>query len=401
MVIPDAAKEVDPAMPPMEARQERWLPSEAGWQFEPKWDGFRCLLFRSGKQAELAAKSGKSLARFFPEIVSLIERLSPESFALDGELIVAADGVPSFEALQMRLHPAESRIKRLSSETPATVILFDALAIDGRSLIQSPLIERREALEAFYRKNAAEPLLRLSPFTRNVTVARDWLDASGGAIDGVVAKRLDGHYEPGKRSMIKVKRLRTADCVVGGFRYLERERLVQPEASSHSLCRTLSSELASDKLYENQIVASTPYPRESRASLRQMGRDFPRGVLVGSLLLGLYNERGELDHVGFTSALAAQDRPELTELLEDLIEPPGFTGKAPGGPSRWATKKSGAWKPVRPVLVVEVQYDHITANRFRHGTKLIRWRPDKSPRQCTYDQLPHRGSPLFEALLLS
>ena len=343
MVIPDAAKEINPAMPPMEARQEQRLPSEAGWQFEPKWDGFRCLLFRGGKQAELAAKSSKSLARFFPEIVSLIERLSPESFALDGELIVAADGA-SFEALQMRLHPAESRIKRLSSETPATVILFDALAIDGSSLIQSPLTERREALEAFYRKNAAEPLLRLSPFTRNAALARDWLDASGGAIDGVVGKRLDGHYEPGKRSMIKVKRLRSADCVVGGFRYLERERL------------------------------------------------------VGSLLLGLYNGRGELDHVGFTSAIAARDRPELTKLLEDLIEPPGFTGEAPGGPSRWATEKSRAWKPVRTVLVVEVQYDHITSNRFRHGTKLIRWRPDKSPRQCTYDQLPDRGSPLFEAL---
>lgn len=324
----------------MEARQVKLLPSGPGWQFEPKWDGFRCLLFGGGNKAELAAKSGKSLARFFPEIVALVGRLSPGRFALDGELVVAPDGVPSFDTLQMRLHPAESRIRRLSSETPATVILFDALAIDGETLMNAPLTERREALESFYRANADEPLLRLSPATRDATVARDWLDASGGAIDGVVAKRLDGPYEPGKRSMIKVKRLRTADCVVGGFRYLERERL------------------------------------------------------VGSLLLGLYNERGELDHVGFTSAIAAQDRSELTKLLEDLIEPPGFTGKAPGGQSRWATEKSSAWEPVRPVLVVEVQYDHITANRFRHGTKLIRWRPDKSPRQCTFDQLPLRGSPV-------
>jgi ATP-dependent DNA ligase len=200
-------------------------------------------------------------------------------------------------------------------------------------------------LEALYRGNAGEPLLTLSPFTRDEAVARDWLNASGGAIDGVVAKRLDGVYEPGKRAMIKVKRLRTADCVVGGFRYLERERL------------------------------------------------------VGSLLLGLYNERGELDHVGFTSAIAAEDRAGLTKRLEELIEPPGFTGKAPGGPSRWATERSGAWEPVRPVLVVEVQYDHITANRFRHGTKLIRWRPDKSPRQCTFDQLPARGSARLNALL--
>ena len=322
----------------MEARQVARLPIEPGWQFEPKWDGFRCLLFRAGNEAELAGKSGKSLARFFPEIVSLIGRLSPPSFALDGELIVAGNGAPSFDALQMRLHPAESRIRRLSQETPATVMLFDALAIDGKTLLSSPLIERREALERFYKKNANEPLLRLSPFTRDTGVAHKWLEASGGAIDGVVAKRLDGLYEPGKRAMIKVKRLRTADCVVGGFRYLERERL------------------------------------------------------VGSLLLGLYNERGELDHVGFTSAIAAPDRGELTKLLEELIEPPGFTGKAPGGPSRWATEKSSAWEPLRPVLVVEVQYDHITANRFRHGTKLIRWRPDKLPRQCTLEQLPARRS---------
>jgi ATP-dependent DNA ligase len=331
----------------MEARQMDRLPSEPGWQFEPKWDGFRCLLFRAGNRAELAGKSGKSLARFFPEIGSLLERLEPENFALDGELIVEANGALSFDALQMRLHPAASRIKRLSLETPATVILFDALAINGNTLLRSPLVDRRKALESFYRKNAEEPLLRLSPFTRDVAIACDWLKASGGAIDGVVAKRLDRPYEPGQRSMIKVKRLRTADCVVGGFRYLERERL------------------------------------------------------VGSLLLGLYNERGELDHVGFTSAIAAQDRAGLTKLLEDLIEPPGFTGKAPGGPSRWATEKSTAWEPLRPALVVEVQYDHITANRFRHGTKLIRWRPDKSPEQCTFDQLPVPCSPVFGALFPS
>ncbi len=327
----------------MEARQVERLPSEPGWQYEPKWDGFRCLLFRAGKRAVLAGKSGKSLARFFPEIVSLIERLSPDGFALDGELVVTGNGASSFDALQMRLHPAESRIKRLSQETPATVILFDALAIDGRTLLTMPLTDRREALEAFYRGQAGEPLLRLSPFTRDDAVAREWLNASGGAIDGVVAKRLDGVYEPGKRAMMKVKRLRTADCVVGGFRYLERERL------------------------------------------------------VGSLLLGLYNERGDLDHVGFTSAIAAEDRAGLTKRLEELIEPPGFTGKAPGGPSRWATEKSTAWEPLRPALVVEVQYDHITANRFRHGAKLIRWRPDKSPRQCTFDQLTVRGLPLFGA----
>ncbi len=338
---------VDPATPPMEARQVDRLPAEPGWQFEPKWDGFRCLLFRAGEQAEVAGKSGKSLARFFPEVVSLIGRLSPSSFALDGELIVAANGVPSFDALQMRLHPAASRIARLSAETPATFILFDVLSMDRKTLMASPLVERRKALERFYSDNACEPQLRLSPYTRDAAVAREWLNASGGAIDGVVGKRLDGPYEPGKRSMIKVKRLRTADCVVGGFRYLERERL------------------------------------------------------VGSLLLGLYNERGELDHVGFTSAIAAEDRAGLTKLLEGLIEPPGFTGKAPGGPSRWATEKSTAWEPLRSVLVAEVQYDHITANRFRHGTKLVRWRPDKSPHQCTFGQLRGGNSPDFAALMTS
>ena len=249
------------------------LPSEPGWQFEPKWDGFRCLLFRAGNRAELAGKSGKSLARFFPEIVSRVGRLEPENFALDGELIVEANGTLSFDALQMRLHPAASRIKRLSLETPATVILFDALAINGNMLLQAPLVDRRKALESFYRKNTEEPLLRLSPFTRDVAIACDWLKASGGAIDGVVAKRLDGPYEAGKRSMIKVKRLRTADCVVGGFRYLERERL------------------------------------------------------VGSLLLGLYNERGQLDHVGFTSAIAARDRAGLTKLLEDSDRAPRLHGQ--------------------------------------------------------------------------
>ena len=348
--IPAVAKEeqgvfpLDPATPPMEARQADRLPSGPDWQFEPKWDGFRCLLFRGGDQAALAGKSGKSLARFFPEIAALIGRLQPEAFALDGELVVTADGAPSFDALQMRLHPAESRIRRLSRETPATVILFDSLALDGKTLLGSALVERREALERFYRENAGERLLRLSPFTRDAGVAAEWLNASGGAIDGVVAKRLDGVYEPGKRAMIKVKRLRTADCVVGGFRYLERERL------------------------------------------------------VGSLLLGLYNERGEIDHVGFTSAIGAEDRARLTKQLEGLIEPPGFTGKAPGGPSRWTTEKSTAWEPLRPELVVEVQYDHISANRFRHGTKLLRWRPDKAPRHCTFDQLPQHGSPLPDGI---
>jgi ATP-dependent DNA ligase len=320
--------------PPMEARQVDKLPAGDGWQFEPKWDGFRCLVFRAGAQVELRAKSGKPLGRFFPEAVALMASLEPSVFVLDGELTVAGENAPSFDALQLRLHPAESRIRRLAEETPATFVAFDMLVEpSGLPILAEPLYERRRRLEEFFRRNGSQPHLRISPYTTDGAIAQSWLDSAGGAIDGVVAKRLNGKYRPGERDMIKVKRLRTADCVVGGFRYLERERL------------------------------------------------------VGSLLLGLYDEQGLLDHVGFTSALSQQDRKTLTKRLEALIEPPGFTGKAPGGPSRWATEKSTEWMPLRPELVVEVQYDHITARRFRHGTKLLRWRPDKPARQCTFEQL--------------
>lgn len=327
---------LDPATPPMEAHQADALPEGPGWQFEPKWDGFRCLVFRSAGSAGMRAKSGKSLARFFPEVLAMIGTLKPAPFVMDGELIVAVDGTLSFDALQMRLHPAASRIARLSRGTPATLVLFDCLAGVSGSMLDAPLMERRKALEDLYAANA-QPHLKLSPFTLSRHIALEWLNASGGAVDGVVAKRLDAPYTPGLRTMIKVKRLRTADCVVGGFRYLERERL------------------------------------------------------AGSLLLGLYNNKGKLDHVGFTSAIGAEQRAALTKELEKLIEPPGFTGNAPGGPSRWATERSTEWMPLRPVLVAEVQYDHVSSCRFRHGTKLLRWRPDKAPRQCTFEQLPQAG----------
>jgi ATP-dependent DNA ligase len=324
----------------MEAHQADALPQGEGWQFEPKWDGFRCLLFRDGRRIEMRAKSGKPLARFFPEVISLAGRLEISRFAADGELIIITNGAPSFGALQMRLHPAASRIARLSRETPATLVLFDLLAGPAGSLLEAPLRVRRAALEKFL-AGKTDGHLRLSPFTLDRAVAESWLNASGGAIDGIVAKRLDSPYQPGQRAMIKVKRRRTADCVVGGFRYLERERL------------------------------------------------------AGSLLLGLYNEEGKLDHVGFTSAISAHDRVALTKKLERLIEPPGFCGKAPGGPSRWATERSTEWEPLRPVLVAEVEYDHVTDRRFRHGTKLVRWRPDKAPRQCTFEQINRAGMPPF------
>jgi ATP-dependent DNA ligase len=321
--------------PPMEARSEDELPSGTGWQFEPKWDGFRCLAFKAGDNVELRAKSGKPLGRYFPEIVAVIRALGAECFIVDGELVIEIDGRLSFDTLQMRLHPAESRIRKLSSETPAHLVLFDILAsADGKVLTGLPLTERRRSLEAFGKDFAVPGRLVLSPYTRDREQAQAWLRDSGqGATDGVIAKRLDGPYEPGERAMIKVKRLRTADCVVGGFRY------------------------------------------ESK------------GRQVGSLLLGLYNGEGKLDHVGFTSTITDQERPALTRRLEALRKPPGFTGKSPGGPSRWSTQRSGEWEPLEPELVVEVRFDHVTGDRFRHGAKLMRWRPDKDPRQCTFEQI--------------
>ncbi|MDQ3558171.1 MAG: ATP-dependent DNA ligase, partial [Pseudomonadota bacterium] len=254
----------------------------------------------------------------------------------------------SFDALQMRLHPAESRIRKLSAETPAIFILFDMLLdVTGESLVEAPLAMRRAALESFHELSAAgAPSLRLSPYTRDPEEAQRWLDKAGGALDGVVAKRLDGRYEAGERAMLKIKRLRSADCVVGGFRYGTNSRE------------------------------------------------------VGSLLLGLYNDQGLLDHVGFTSSFADLDRAALTARLEALRGGSGFTGKAPGGPSRWSTERSGEWEQLRPELVVEVRYDHVTGDRFRHGTKLLRWRPDKAPRQCTFDQLEPEARPSVVTAML-
>ena len=321
-------------VPPMEARLVDDLPDEPGWQFEPKWDGFRCLAFRAGDATELRAKSGKPLARYFPEMTAALRGLAPDRFVLDGELVIPTGDTYSFDALQMRLHPAESRIRKLAAETPAVLIAFDLLATPGgEGLLQTPLLERRDALEGFFQKIDAGDLLRLSPYTRDLAEARSWLESSGGALDGVIAKRLDGSYQPGERAMLKVKKRQTADCVVGGFRYERNSRI------------------------------------------------------LGSLLLGLYNSEGRLDHVGFTATLHNLDRQALTEQLEALIEPPGFTGNAPGGPSRWSTERSGEWKPLRPELVVEVRYDHVSGGRFRHGTRLVRWRPDKAPRQCTFEQI--------------
>jgi ATP-dependent DNA ligase len=321
-----------PEIAPMEALLAAELPEGGGWQYEPKWDGFRCIARRDGVEATLTSRSGKNLGRYFPEVAAMIASLKDSEFVLDGELIIPLGDALSFEALQLRLHPAESRIRKLSKETPAELMLFDLLELGGKSLLDQPLFERREALERFYAENQVEGL-HLSPVTTDRAVADIWLKRSGGALDGVVAKRADLEYRPGERAMIKVKQQRTADCVVGGFRYAEKK----PE--------------------------------------------------VGSLLLGLYDNAGLLNHVGFTSAIPAKERPQLTKDLEALIERPGFTGSAPGGPSRWNTERSMAWEPLKPVLVVEVRYDQVTGRRFRHGTGFLRWRPDKDPKQCTFQQL--------------
>jgi ATP-dependent DNA ligase len=316
----------------MEALLAAELPDGEGWQFEPKWDGFRCLARRNGDEVTLTSKSGKPLARYFPDVAAMLGELKDRDFLIDGELIIPVGDVLSFDALQLRLHPAESRVRKLAAEHPAELMAFDLLELDGKSLAKLPLAERRERLDKFFKRNRA-PQLHLSPMTRDRKVALGWLERSVGALDGVIAKRADEDYRSGERAMIKVKQHRTADCVVGGFRYAEKKKE------------------------------------------------------VGSLLLGLYNDQGLLDHVGFTSAIPAKEREALTAKLEKLVEPPGFTGNAPGGPSRWNSARSMAWEPLKPVLVAEVRYDQVTGARFRHGTGFLRWRPDKDPKQCTFEQL--------------
>jgi ATP-dependent DNA ligase len=330
---------LDPTTPPMEARPVADLPSGAQWRYEPKWDGFRCLAFRDGEDIELRSKSGQPLARYFPDVAGMLAALPARCFVLDGEIVVPVERRLSFEALQLRLHPAESRVRKLAAEIPALFIAFDLLAAaDGTVLTAQPYAERRRALEAFIARQGKIAGLLLSPSTADRDAALAWLDRLGADIDGIIAKRADLPYLSGRRDgMQKYKQQRSADCVVGGFRY---------------------------------------------------GRESP---FVGSLLLGLYGEDGLLHHVGFTATLSARDKPALTRRLEALVAPPGFTGRAPGGPSRWATERSGEWQPLRPELVVEVRYDHVTDGRFRHGTSLLRWRPDKAPAQCTFEQLPENG----------
>ncbi len=333
--------------PPMEAQLVGELPVGPGWQYEPKWDGFRCLAFKDGDRVDIMSKAGKPLARYFPDVVELLREIDAPRFVLDGEIVIPFNGSLSFDELLLRIHPAKSRVEKLAHEHPAALVAFDLLVdANGASLVKLPLSERRARLEMFVAAHVA-PGARvwLSPATTEMKTVKQWFRSVGGGLDGVVAKRLDLPYQSGERTgMQKMKHLRTAECVVGGFRYASKKKV------------------------------------------------------VGSLLLGLYDGAGLLHHVGFTSSIKAADKAALTEKLERLIKAPGFTGQAPGAPSRWSTARSAEWQPLAPKLVVEVQYDHFDGGRFRHGTGFLRWRPDKAPRQCTIEQVEQEGRSAMKLL---
>jgi ATP-dependent DNA ligase len=317
----------------MEATSVASLPEGNAWQYEPKWDGFRCLAFKDSDQIELQSKSGKLLTRCFPEIVEALRRLPAKSLVLDGELVIPVEGELSFDHLLMRLTQSAARAKKLAAEHPAVMFVFDLLADGSGELIGEPLSKRRPRLEQF----AAEHLedngtLRLSPVTTDIAVARKWLALAGGSLDGVVAKRLDLPYQSGEsRGMQKIKRLRTVDCVVGGITYSADKRA------------------------------------------------------VSYLHLGLY-EDGLLNFVG-SAPLPAAAGKRLAPLIEGIIEPPGFTGKMPGELRGQFGKVISEWHPLLPSIVAEVQYDHFTGGRFRHGAKFRRWRPDKEAAGCTLRQV--------------
>ena len=365
---------IQPPYPPAEAKAVAKIPAEPGWLYEPKWDGFRCLAFRQGDEVVLQSKAGQPLGRYFPELIEGLRELSVRNFVMDGEIVIFEDsregkssgrggrsapaGVqPShetledfsqgldFDALLQRIHPAASRIKKLASETPATYLVFDLLVNDrGKRLTDEPLSARRMALQNFAENFRGSDRVYLSPATSDHATAQRWMrQGAASGLDGVVAKRLNCEYTSGDRTgMVKVKRIRTADCVVGGFRWAQK------------------------------------------------------GGEVGSLLLGLYNHSAKLDHIGFSSSFNREDRKKLKAIVTPLIaegdelnsSDAGFTGKAPGGPSRWTTPdRNTEWFPLKHKLVGEFQFDHFSGGRFRHGTKFLRWRPEKKPEQCGMDQV--------------
>jgi ATP-dependent DNA ligase len=336
-----------PPIEPMLAKIAEVLPTEPGFLFEPKWDGFRALVFRGAEQTYLQSRDLRPLNRYFPELEKALHEALPKGCVLDGEIVVTSAQGLDFDALQMRLHPAASRVARLAKETPSSFVAFDLLAAGGRSTMELPQAERRARLERLLGK--AKPPLHLTPVTRDRAQAEQWLEKFEGAgLDGVVAKLESATYQPGKRAMLKIKHVRSADCVVAGFRWYK-----------------------------------------------------DRNDAIGSLLLGLYDEGGMLQHVGVTSSFTMAMRQELLKELEPLRQDAlkdhpwrewggavvGDAQRMPGAQSRWSSGKDLSWEPLRPERVCEVKYDHLQGNRFRHAAVFLRWRPDKPAKDCRYDQL--------------
>ena len=348
----------DPPLEPMLAKPANDLPDGDGWLYEPKWDGFRAIVFRDGDEVLIQSRDLKPLDRYFPELAAPLRASLPERCVVDGEVVIATDGELAFESLLLRIHPAASRVMMLATETPASFVAWDLLALGDEDLRDVPQVERRARLEQAFA--GVQPPVHLTPATRDRALAADWFDRFEGAgLDGVIAKRLDGAYQPGKRAMFKIKHQRTADCVVAGFRW---------------------------------------------------HKNGP-GTHVGSLLLGLFDDEGKLHHVGVTSSFTWDKREALTATLEPLREnaldghPWGEWAewaqaaeasgqRLPGATSRWNRGKDLSWEPLRAERVVEVAYDHLQGDRFRHGTTFVRWRDDKQPADCRYDQLEE--TPAYE-----
>jgi ATP-dependent DNA ligase len=328
---------------PMEMRSIDVIPDGPGWQYEPKWDGFRCIAQRAGSDVTLTSKVGQPLARYFPEVVAGLRTIRATDFVLDGELVVPLAGALSFDALQQRIHPAASRVAMLAEKTPALLLAFDLLQLESRDLAGAPLEVRRPALERFAATFPADGPLRLSPATTSRATVDRWFDQVGGALDGVVAKKLGVPYASGRRdAAVKIKKMRTADCVIGGFRYAKGSQ-----------------------------------------------------TRVGSLLLGLFDPDGLLDYIGFCSAFSNAERDALLAKLSSDIGQPGFTGSAPdNAPSRWSRgeDRDRTYVKLRGSFVLEVEFDQVTSGRIRHGTRPLRWRTDKLPASCTVDQLEAPGA---------
>jgi ATP-dependent DNA ligase len=349
---------IAPPVEPMLAKASDALPGGEGWLYEPKWDGFRAIVFRDGPKVHLQSRELKPLNRYFPELEAPLVARLPARCVVDGEIVIAGSAGLDFEALLLRIHPAESRVRLLAKESPASLVLFDLLALGDRDLRGAPLAERRVLLEGALAGAERASRVLVTPATRDGGIAADWFSRFEGAgLDGVVAKRLEGRYQPGVRAMVKVKHARTADCAVAGFRW---------------------------------------------------HKNGP-GTMVGSLLLGLYDDAGKLNHVGICASFTTARRKELVEELAPLragaMEGHPWRDWAqwadaipdhrmPGASSRWNRGKDLTWEPLRVERVCEVSYDHLQGDRFRHGTHFLRWRPDRSPRQCTYAQLEE--TPAYE-----